>query len=176
MTGQKVEQAIIDNEKLIYLVIKRHFPNFYNDEDVIQVGRIGLWKACVGYDSSISKFSTYAYKCILNEIRGEVRNQMKAQMFGDVASLDEPLYFDKDGSAITLAHIIPGHNDDYCMVDYDLSPLKGKLSKQDIEVLKLRLYGFSTTEIGKVFGHTRAWASRVMKNAQAVAKAAMTYA
>lgn len=52
MTTKEIEQAIISNEKLIYFVINRYYPDFIEDEDIIQSGRIGLWKACISYDSS----------------------------------------------------------------------------------------------------------------------------
>ena len=93
--------------------------------------------------------------------------------FGDIISLDKPLYSDKDGNDITLAHLVPDTRDDYYTIDYDLSFLDSKLSKRDIEVFKLSICGFTAVEIGQAFGHTKAWASRIIKNAQTIAKKAM---
>lgn len=173
MTNQEVEQAVTDNQNLVRFVIKKFFPDFYDDEDVFQVGWIGLWKACISYDSSKSKFSTFAVRCIINEIRMELRSRAKLWQFGDIASLDEPMYFDKDGNAVTLAHLTPDPSDDYSVIHYDLSFLNSKLSERDIEVLKLNIYGFTTPEIGRAYGRTRSWASRIIKRAQAVSKAAL---
>ena len=83
------------------------------------------------------------------------------------------MYFDKDGNAITLANLIPDPNNDYCKIDYDISFLSSKLSAQDMEVFKLSIYGFTAAEIARAFGHTRAWASRIIKNAQALARKRM---
>lgn len=175
MTTQEVEQAIIDNEKLVYYVIHRFFSDFQGDEDIIQTGFIGLWKACISYDGFKAKFSTYAVRCIMNEIRAELRHRAKLWKFGDVASLDEPVYFDKNGNAVTLAHLVPDSHNDYQVVDYDLSFLNNKLSERDIAVFKLSIYGFTATEIANMFGYTKAWASKTITKAQALCRELMDY-
>lgn len=103
----------------------------------------------------------------------ELRNRAKLWGFGDIASLDEPVYFDKDGNAIALANLIPDPNNEYCKIDYDISFLSGKLSERDMEVFKLSIYGFTAAEIARAFGYTRAWASRIIKDAQALARKKM---
>ena len=173
MTKQEVEQVIIDNEKLVYYTIHRFFPDFQGDEDVVQAGFIGLWKACISYDDSRNKFSTYAVRCIMNEIRVELRHRAKLWKFGDIASLDEPVYFDKNGSAVTLAHLVPDSHNDYHVVDYDLSFLNNKLSERDVIVFKLSIYGFTATEIANMFGYTKAWASKIITKAQALCRKLM---
>ena len=60
-------------------------------------------------------------------------------------------------------------------IDYDLSCLKNRLSARDIDVLKLHIRGYSATEIGKVFGLTRSWASATIKKAQTVARRKFCY-
>lgn len=170
MTTQETEQTIISNEKLVRFAINKYHPNFIGDDDVVQAGRIGLWKACANYDSSKSKFSTYATRCILNEIKAELRSRTKVWQFGSIASLDEPLYIDNDGTAITLAHCISDPNDEYCIIDYDLSYLKRKLSERDAEVFNMSICGFSPVEIGKAFGITRARVYQIMKKIQKIIK------
>lgn len=175
MTTKEIEQAIVNNDKLIYFVINRYYPDFIEDEDIIQSGRIGLWKACISYDASKTKFSTYAVKCIMNEIRAELRHRAKLWKFGDIASLDEPVYFDKNGNAVTLAHLVPDSHNNYCAVDYDLSFLNNKLSERDIAVFKLSIYGFTATEIANMFGYTKAWASKTIRKVQTLCRKLMDY-
>ena len=175
MTNQEIEQTILDIESLVHFAINKYFPDFRCDEDVIQTGRIGLWKACINYDSAKSKFSTFAVRCIANKIRMEIRGREKLWKFGDIASLDEPLYFDNYGNAITLAHVIKDHCNDYCAIDYDISFLKDKLSERDVKVFKMSIAGFSTEEIGRAFGYTRTWAYRIISKAQKIAKEKMAY-
>lgn len=60
-----------------------------------------------------------------------------------ITSLDEPIYFNKDGDAVTLVHIVSAPSDDYCVLLIDLSFLNGKLFERDIEVLQAKcLLGF----------------------------------
>lgn len=147
MSEQEIEQKIIDNEKLVYFVINRHFSDFRNDDDIVQCGRIGLWQACKRYDDEKSKFSTYAVKCIFNEILEEIRNRNKG--FGKcyVTSLDEVIGSEDDGSDITVGHLIPSVEPGYCIVDHNLSSVERKLSDRDVEVFRLYIYGYRASEI-----------------------------
>ena len=172
MNSREIEQAVVDNQNLVRFAINRYFPGLREDEDIFQGGWIGLWKACLSYDSSKSKRSTFAVRCIINEVRMELRSRARLWRFGDVASLDELLYFDKDGGAVTLAHQVPDKSNGYCAVDYDISFLSGSLSEQELEVFKLSIYGFTAAEIGRTFGRTRAWASRIIRKAQAASRVA----
>ena len=173
MTTQEIEQAVIDNEKLVFFVINKHFPALRGDEDIIQVGRIGLWEACVDYDSSKSKLSTFAVSRIFFSIKTELNKRAKQQRFGDVLSLDEPQYFDEDGDAVVLANLIQDKRNDYCAIDYDISFLKKKLSAKDFEIFRLSVEGFTSAEIARLFGCTRSWTSAVIRKAQAICREVM---
>ena len=175
MTNQEIEQAILDNESLVYFAINRYFPDLCSDEDIIQTGRIGLWKACTNYDSTKSKFSTFAVRCIINEIRMELHDREKMGRLGKITSLDEPLYFDNSGNAVTLAHLFPDPSNNYYVINYDISFLQNKLSERDVKVFELSIAGFSPEEIGKIFGYTRTWAYRIIKKVQSIAKTKMVY-
>lgn len=57
---------------LVGYLIKKHFPHVHGSqwEDVLSAGTVGLAKAANKYDESRgASFATYAYTCILNEIR-----------------------------------------------------------------------------------------------------------
>ena len=67
MKGE-IEEVISDCEKMIYKIAYK-YSKYYNIEDLYQSGIIGLIKAYKKYDeSSLCKFSSYAYKYILGEI------------------------------------------------------------------------------------------------------------
>ena len=67
-----------ENERLVYKVYQDNFRSVKrNVEDLMQCGRMGLWKACTKWDESKSKFNTFAYYCILNEMRMFLRKQVK---------------------------------------------------------------------------------------------------
>lgn len=62
------DEIIESNSWLIYK-IARSYSEYYNIEDLFQVGSIGLLKAYKNYDKNSNvKFSTFAYKYVLGEI------------------------------------------------------------------------------------------------------------
>lgn len=88
-----------ENEKLVYHVVNRIFPTFVGNEDLIQEGCLGLWKACNTYDESKdTQFSTYACQVIATEIRMYLRRILKpTDILRDADSLDAKAYDDPNG-------------------------------------------------------------------------------
>ena len=65
-----VDQALRDNEGLIHAVIRREGNGPLSYEEALQAGRIGLWRALLGYDPERgTAFSTYAWVAIRRHIR-----------------------------------------------------------------------------------------------------------
>ena len=52
------ETLFHENIKLIYWLIRKYYPQYIYDDDVIQCGMIGLWKASKSYDPEKSQFAT----------------------------------------------------------------------------------------------------------------------
>ena len=73
------KQFIEKNIDLVYFAINKYYPSFSKDEDIIQCGMIGLCKAVDKWGQK-GKFSSYATKCILNEIRQELKNRGKRKV------------------------------------------------------------------------------------------------
>lgn len=72
------EQKIIGNMNLVHYIVHKHFPQYTANQDVIQNGYIGLIKAVDSFDESMGNtFSTYATRCIFNEILMDLRRQNK---------------------------------------------------------------------------------------------------
>lgn len=72
------EQKIIDNMGLVHYVIHKYFPLYMDNQDNIQNGYVGLIKAVDSFDESTGNtFSTYAARCIFNEIAINLRRQNK---------------------------------------------------------------------------------------------------
>ncbi len=64
---------IEENSWLIYKIAKT-YSEYYNMDDLFQVGSIGLIKAYKNYNKeSNTKFSTFAYKYVLGEIIGYIK-------------------------------------------------------------------------------------------------------
>ncbi len=66
---------IIENMGLVYSVVKRFTGRGYDEDDLIQIGSIGLIRAVERFDLSFGvKFSTYAVPMIIGEIKRFIRD------------------------------------------------------------------------------------------------------
>lgn len=134
------EQLIIDNMNLVYSVIRKYYPTFIKDEDLIQVGKMGLCRAANSWIEEKGAFSSFAWLCIRNEIRNEFRMRNKSP---ETLSLDYEVYGD-DGSKTTFGESIVGDAD----VDYiDIDGLYRKLRPKERKIFELRQSGMTPYEI-----------------------------
>ncbi|NIN68595.1 MAG: hypothetical protein GTO63_28595, partial [Anaerolineae bacterium] len=68
--GNSLEQALRRHEGLVHAVIRREGSGVLSYEEALQAGRIGLWRALLGYDPARgTAFSTYAWVAIRRHIR-----------------------------------------------------------------------------------------------------------
>jgi len=75
-----MEELLRENERLVHGVVQRQCWGRSEYSDLIQEGRIGLWRAIVGYDPGRGNaFSTYAWKAIRNQVWGAVRRSNKGE-------------------------------------------------------------------------------------------------
>lgn len=69
------EQAVIENNGLIWSVVRRYYGRGVDPEDLYQLGCLGFLKAVQGFDFSYGTcFSTYAVPKIAGEIRRFLRD------------------------------------------------------------------------------------------------------
>jgi RNA polymerase sporulation-specific sigma factor len=73
---QKAREKLINgNYRLVFNIVKRFNGHSYDQEDIFQIGVIGLIKAIDNFDPSFGvKFSTYAVPMIIGEIRRFLRD------------------------------------------------------------------------------------------------------
>lgn len=83
---EEVKKLVVENEALIYSIVKK----FKGDiEDLFQVGCIGLIKAYKNYDNSFNtKFTTYAYRYIFGEIYQYVLRNKNIKISNDQVKLN----------------------------------------------------------------------------------------
>lgn len=63
--GPAIEAALERHKGLIHAYIQRHGGGHLSYEEALQAGRIGLWRAILGYDASRgTTFATYAWVAI----------------------------------------------------------------------------------------------------------------
>ena len=89
------------NLRLVAHIVKKYQSAEDDMEELISIGTIGLIKAVDTFDARrAGKFSSYASRCIENELRMELRRRRRE---GTFVSLQEPLESGDGGAPLTLA-------------------------------------------------------------------------
>lgn len=161
------------NLRLVAHIIKKYYHNS-EQEDLVSIGTIGLIKAINTYnpDKNI-KLSSYASRCIENEILMHFRNAKKNSL--DV-SLNESIDTDKDGNPLTLMDIMSVEDNIADDIDTKINLeklygyMKEVLSKREIEILTMRFGLYDTNpltqrEIASKLNISRSYVSRIEKKA-----------
>lgn len=108
--SQEQEDLVVNNWRLVYYIVKKMGLSNSDYEDYVSIGTIGLIKAAKSFDSSKNiKFSTYASKCIKNELLMYFRKEKQYPKI----SLDEPISTNNEGNNLSLADIIPSSDSDF---------------------------------------------------------------
>ena len=101
---------IVKNLRLVAHIAKKYSNLNYCPDDLISIGTIGLIKAINTYSSEKStKLSTYASRCIENEILMFIRSEKKRRY---EISLNEPIGTDKDGNELSFLDILGSDPDE----------------------------------------------------------------
>ena len=170
--AQARDTLIRHNLRLVAHIVKKYYALPGDQEDLVSIGTIGLMKAVDTFDATRkARFSTYASRCIENEIRMQFRRERKS---GQTVSLQEALEADGD-SALTLADVI---QDGFCMEDScerqedvrRLRQLLDTLPARERQILLLR-YGLAgqppltQLETAGLLGISRSYVSRLETHA-----------
>ena len=168
-------ELILHNMRLVAHVAKKYVGSEEDQEELISIGTIGLIKAVSSFNTDYgSKFSTYAIRCIENEILMYFRSKRKCK--NDV-SLYEPIGMDKEGNQIHLVDVIENNvKEVYERVQQKSYILKISenivdiLNERELEIICKR-YGlydgreYTQKEIAKKMGISRSYVSRIEKKA-----------
>ena len=159
------------NLRLVAHVTKKYYAACGGQDDLISIGTIGLIKSVDTFDPArASKFSSYASRCIENELRMELRRTRRE---GAQTSLQEPLE-GSDGQ-LTLADTLPDPTvmEDDCEQRADAARLRRMveaLPPRECRLLTLR-YGLggrppqTQQEVAQQLGISRSYVSRIEKRA-----------
>ncbi|HJD38692.1 MAG TPA: RNA polymerase sporulation sigma factor SigK [Candidatus Blautia stercoripullorum] len=163
------------NLRLVAHIVKKYQGAAEELDDLISIGTIGLIKAIQTFDfQKASRLSTYAARCIDNELLMLLRSRKKSSK---EVSLYEPIGTDKEGNEISLLDVIETEPVDvvknYSLkqdIDYLYQLLPKVLSPREQEIIILRygLYGqkeLTQREIAKRLKISRSYVSRIEKNA-----------
>ena len=164
------------NLRLVAHIVKKYSSLSKGDsEDLISIGTIGLIKAINSFDAQKSKkLSTYASKCIQNELLMSIRSSKKHQH--DVY-LQDSISVDKEGNSIALIDLLCSDNEDVTdslFIKMKISKMnevmEKELTEREREIINMR-YGLNGSvpqtqfEISKVMGISRSYVSRIEKKA-----------
>lgn len=152
-------ELFIRNKPFAVWVVNTHFPNLRGDDDIYQTAFLGLWKACLTYDEEASRFSTYAFIVIRNEINMELRHRKKWQCLSPV-SIDEEL--NEDGFTLIETLMDPRLNEFEDEI-YLMEAIKClKLTEREEKVLDLTLKSVKQRDIGALLDIRQPTVSRYL--------------
>jgi RNA polymerase sporulation-specific sigma factor len=147
------QQLMEDNVKLVRFLIGKYYPQWVGDEDLIQVGMVGLCEAANYWnDNKETMFTTYASKVILNEVKDEFKNRIKENEIQS-CSLGTILYDDND---MTLEDVLADEQClEYANTSIEFNEFLDTLNERERQIIKLRLRGLLQDDIADILGVSR---------------------
>ena len=162
--GLALEYLLTKYKPMVKAVARRYFLIGAEQEDLIQEGMIGLYKACLTYNKAKNtQFSTYAYMLISRQMQSAIKsatnknNLMLSQALvltgdGFASNTDEPAL----NRAVFYLPIVSPSPESKMIEDEEyrllLEKIKGALSNYEYKVLKLYLEGHKNQQISLLTG------------------------
>lgn len=121
----------------------------------------GLCLAALNYDSTLSKFSTFAIHCMENKIRHERRKTFASMRRGITISLDEPICLEDSHKELTLQDIIgTSLSVDEQFISFRLEEY---LTDKELFIIDLLMKGFGQEYIARKLNMSQANVYRILK-------------
>lgn len=167
-------KLIEHNLRLVAHIVKKYEDKKISSDDLISIGTIGLIKGIDSYNKNKGvKLTTYAAKCIENEILMYFRSNKKNN---NVVSLNDVVAKTVDGNEISLIEMIEMNEEDISEkieLKENIKNLKeymNVLNKRELKIIKMR-YGLmgekekTQKEIADTMNISRSYVSRIEKRA-----------
>lgn len=176
LQGDKEARSILieHNLRLVAHIVKKFDTKNIDTDDLISIGTIGLIKGIDTYKKNPKvKITTYAARCIQNEILMYYRSNKKNQ---NTVSLNDSIGYDKEGNEINLVDLLEDKQEDILdtiQVKDNINSLNkylNSLNKREKEIIVKR-YGLNNEkdltqkEIADNLGISRSYVSRIEKRA-----------
>lgn len=176
LSGDKEARNILieRNLRLVAHIVKKFESKNTSQDDLISIGTIGLIKGIDSYnDTKKTKITTYAARCIENEILMYFRSTKKTS--GDV-SLNDSIGYDKDGNEISLIDVLKDNTTDFAELVHTKDNIKllnnylTLLNEREKEII-IKRYGLlnqkekTQKEIASELHISRSYVSRIEKRA-----------
>lgn len=141
------DQKIVENLALVHHILWKKFPYFAQNEDMFQIGAIGLIKAVDAFDEANgTPFGAYAARCIENEILLQLRRDQR-----QLATVSFETIIGGEDDDLRLEQLLGGNEIDY----FDLEPFLRKLSPNEKLYVTLRGDGLTKIQIARTMGVSR---------------------
>lgn len=167
-TTTESDRLILENRGLVNEMVKRFNYNSNDHEDIISIGTIGLVKAAISFNESKKiKFSTYACRCIYNEIANYFRKENK-HLSNSFLSLNEPKFIDDKGNELTWMDTIPESDENFTdkiekqeTFIRSINIILNSLSRKERLVMLYKISGSKQVMIAETLGITQSRVSRI---------------
>ena len=159
------------NLRLVAHIAKKYCTTNVDQDDLISIGTIGLIKGINSFNiEKGSRLSTYASRCIENEILMHLRatKKLNAEVY-----LNEPIGKDKDDNVVTLEEVLENNErniedevDIKIKIKLLYEKMKSLLKDRERTIIELR-FGLdghkpkTQHEIAKMMGISRSYVSRI---------------
>ena len=164
------DRTIRENERLIYYIIinKLNRNDLVYDEDIVQCGRIGIYKAWKSYDPTKAAWSTYMTRCVTNEIFMEFRRRRnpKNKFYEDSERLNR-IIDDGKGGECELQDFLAFEDSSFDDIISDdeakWNEIYNSLSLREQNIIHWLDLNYSQSDIGEMLGLSQSYASRLIK-------------
>lgn len=148
------ESLFFDNTGLVPYTIRK-YTAMTVDEDIMQEGLLGLWKAALHYDTnSAIRFPTYAVQCIRNQIWSGERTKIRGNIPNTV-SLQERVM---DNSKTTYMDLVKDPKAEEPYLDLETEDMFDKFfTDEEKAILTFRLKGIGLWRASNMLGHSGDW-------------------
>lgn len=160
---ESLNMLLQQHEGLVRLVVGRQWLADLPEEEALQAGRHGLWRAVLGYDPQRgSAFSTYAYKAIMRYVWAAVQGELRRRQ-REVPRDELGLYFNTTVSD-------PAREQEQAEVEQALGELVARLPGRLRVVIEAR-YGLGACEaqtlvqVGLQLGVCGEWVRQLQQEA-----------
>ncbi|MBQ4158961.1 MAG: RNA polymerase sporulation sigma factor SigK [Clostridia bacterium] len=172
---EEAKRLLIEhNLRLVAHIAKKYAGGGADTDDLVSVGTIGLMKAVSTFRPEVGRLTTYASRCIENEILMLLRASKKLK---SNISFNEPIGADKDGNSILVSDLLgtdPNALSDEAEIRIEsrraLALIPKLLTPREQKVVCLR-YGLiggapkPQHAVAKLLGISRSYVSRIEKKA-----------
>ena len=168
------DKLIEHNLRLVAHIAKKYSQSGHDSDDLISIGSIGLIKAVHTFRPEAGKLTTYASRCIENEILMHLRASKKSR--NDVP-LNGSLGCDREGNELQILDILGTEKDmveDAAEIYINSRIVAGLIDRvlddREAQVIRLR-YGLEDGilhpqhEVARRMGISRSYVSRIEKKA-----------